>query len=118
MTPAPRRVLVVEDEMLIAMMLEDMLTDLGHHVVGVAPNLKSALVMAREEQFDLAILDINLAGERSFPVAQALQARGLPFLFATGYGPLGLEAPFRDTPTLNKPFHMADLAKAIDSVAI
>jgi DNA-binding response OmpR family regulator len=111
----PRRVLVIEDEMMIAMMLEDMLTDLGHHVVGVAPNLKTAMVMVAEEQFDVAILDVNLAGERSFPVAAVLRSRGLPFVFATGYGAHGLEEPFRDVPTLKKPFQMADLAKAIDA---
>jgi DNA-binding response OmpR family regulator len=113
----PRRVLVVEDEMMIAMMLEDMLADMGHEVVGVAPNLKTALVMAQGEQFDVAILDINLAGERSFPVAEVLRTRGLPFLFATGYGTLGLEDPFREVHTLKKPFQMTDLARAIDKVA-
>jgi DNA-binding response OmpR family regulator len=113
----PRRILVVEDEMMIAMMLEDMLADLGHHVVGVAPNLKTALVMADDLAFDMAILDINLAGDRSFPVAQRLQAKGVPFMFATGYGTLGLEDPFRDTRTLKKPFQMSELAEAVDMVS-
>jgi DNA-binding response OmpR family regulator len=117
MTDSPRRVLVVEDEMMIAMMIEDMLADMGHEVVGVAPNLKAALVLAADEQFDLAILDINLAGERSFPVAHLLQKRGVPFMFATGYGALGLEDPFRDILTLKKPFQMNDLARAVDLAA-
>jgi DNA-binding response OmpR family regulator len=113
----PRRVLVVEDEMMIAMLIEDMLADMGHEVVGVAPNLKSALVLAADGQFDVAILDINLAGERSFPVAHLLQARGVPFLFATGYGVLGLEDPFREVTTLKKPFQMEDLARAVELVS-
>jgi DNA-binding response OmpR family regulator len=112
----PRRILVVEDEMMIAMMLEDMLADLGHHVVGVAPNLKTALTLAEDLTFDLAILDINLAGDRSFPVAHRLMDKGVPFLFATGYGALGLEDPFRDVPTLKKPFQMADLAHAVAAI--
>jgi DNA-binding response OmpR family regulator len=114
--PAPKRILVVEDEMMIAMMLEDMLTEMGHAVVGVAPNLKTALALAAAEQCDLAILDINLAGERSFPVARLLRERGLPFLFATGYGTTGLEDPFRDALTLKKPFQIEDLAQAIETV--
>jgi len=114
---AQRRVLVVEDEMMIAMMLEDMLADMGHEVVGVAPNLKAALALAADAEIDVAILDINLAGERSFPVAHLLRSRGVPFLFATGYGVLGLEDPFRDILTLKKPFQMTELARAVETVA-
>lgn len=103
--------------MMIAMMVEDMLTDLGHEVVGVAPNLKQALALAASAQIDVAVLDINLGGgERSFPVAQLLRDRGVPFLFATGYGTLGLEAPFQDTVTLKKPFQISDLGKAVEAV--
>jgi CheY-like chemotaxis protein len=117
-TAAHRRILVVEDEMMIAIMIEDMLLDLGHQVVGVAQSLAAALALtdAKAGQFDMAILDINLAGERSFPVALRLAERGVPFMFATGYGALGLEAPFRDTFTLKKPFQQEDLARAIDRV--
>ena len=116
--PVAKRILVVEDEMMIAMMLEDMLSEMGHEVVGVAPNLKIALVLAAQEQFDVAILDINLAGERSFPVARLLRERGLPFLFATGYGTLGLDASFREAVTLKKPFQMEELALAIEAVMV
>ena len=111
-----RRILVVEDEMMIAMLLEDMLTDLGHTVVGVAGRLESALDMARSTDADLAILDVNLSGEASFPVAQVLTERGLPFMFATGYGVLGLEAPFQNTLTLKKPFELNDLSKALEQL--
>ncbi|QND66650.1 response regulator [Mesorhizobium loti] len=80
------RVLVVEDEALVAMLIEDMLLELGYEVLGPAMRLGPALEMARDEIFDLAVLDVNLANEQSFPVAQLLQERGIPFVFATGYG--------------------------------
>ncbi len=115
--PHPLRILVVEDEMMIAMLMEDMLADIGHQVVGIAQNLAAAMAMAQDGQFDLAILDVNLAGERSFPVAQLLTDRGVPFLFATGYGTLGLEGEFKNALTLNKPFQIQDLAKAVDQVS-
>ena len=111
------RILVVEDEMMIAMMVEDMLADIGHQVIGVAQNLAAAMAMAQDREFDLAILDVNLAGERSFPVAHLLTARGVPFLFATGYGNLGLEDDFQNVLTLSKPFQLHDLAKAVNQVA-
>jgi CheY-like chemotaxis protein len=112
------RVLVVEDEMMIAIMIEDMLTDLGHQVAGVCQSLAAALAMAEADdvQFDMAILDVNLAGERSFPVARRLAERGVPFMFATGYGTLGLEEPFRRALTLKKPFLQEELARAIATV--
>jgi CheY-like chemotaxis protein len=118
MTSPHRRILIVEDEMMIAIMLEDMLADLGHGVVGVAQTLTAALAMADAKAglFDMAILDINLAGERSFPVAARLTEQGVPFMFATGYGAMGLEEPFRDCFTLKKPFQEEELARAIDRV--
>jgi DNA-binding response OmpR family regulator len=112
-----QRVIIVEDEMMIAMLLEDMLTDLGHTVVGMAARLEPAIELARAADADLAILDVNLSGQTSFPVAQVLAERGLPFFFATGYGAMGLEAPFQDALTLKKPFEMNDLSKALDRVA-
>ena len=112
-----RRVIVVEDEMMIAMLLEDMLADLGHTVIGTAGRLDSALDLARTAEADLAILDVNLSGEASFPVAKVLSERGLPFMFATGYGALGIEAPYQNALTLKKPFELSDLAKALDRLA-
>jgi len=113
------RILVVEDEMMIAMMIEDMLEDLGHEVVGVAQSLNSAMAMAEDKagQYDVAILDINLAGEQSFPVAQRLMDQGVPFMFATGYGALGVEERFRSVFTLNKPFQQEELSKAVSKAA-
>jgi len=113
MRAGPPKVLIVEDETLIAMMAEDMLTDLGYEVLGPATRLQRALEMAREESFDVALLDVNLAGEQSFPVALALRQRGIPFIFATGYGPKGLDERFRGEIALQKPFEMHQLERAI-----
>jgi CheY-like chemotaxis protein len=107
------RILVVEDEMLVAMNIEDMLLELGHEVAGLASRLGPALALARESRFDAAMLDVNLAGEPSFPVADILIERGLPFLFATGYGRQGLDDRYRDYPMLQKPFRAAELGKAL-----
>ena len=82
----PLRVLVVEDEPVVAMCLEDILDALGCIPVGPASRLSEGLALAENEALDAAILDINLAGERSTPIAEALRARGVPFAFASGYG--------------------------------
>ncbi len=109
MTPlAGRRVLLVEDESLVAMLAEDMLLDLGCEVV-VAMRLDRALAHARSEAFDLAVLDVNLGDARSYPVADLLLARGTPFLFATGYGQHGLDAAYQAVPVLQKPYQAAPL---------
>ena len=107
------RVLIIEDEMLVAMNIEDMLLDLGHEVAGLAGRLDAALSLAREADFDLAMLDVNLAGETSFPVAAVLAERRIPFLFATGYGIKGIAEEYRDRPVLQKPFRAQDLDAAI-----
>lgn len=109
------RVLLVEDEALVAMLIEDMLADDGCTVVATASRLTEALGYAEDAAlaFDVAILDLNLAGENTFPVAGALAARGLPFAFATGYGAGGLPAEWRDRPTLQKPFNATDVTKAL-----
>lgn len=111
------RILVVEDEMTIAFMIEDMLADLGHEVVDLAMRLTDALDAAERLDFDLAIIDVNLDGHRSFPVADILIGRSIPFAFATGYGKLGIEEAYRDRPVLAKPFLSGDLAKLVVSVA-
>lgn len=107
--PRPLRVLVVEDEMLVGMLVEDMLAEIGCAVAGVATGLDDALSLARDAEIDFAILDVNLDGRESYPVAEALRARGLPFAFATGYGRAGLDGAYADVPTLPKPFLHADL---------
>ncbi len=111
-----RRVLVIEDEMLIGMLLEDMLTDLGHEVVSIVPRLKDALAAVDRESYDLAILDVHLQGENVYPVADALQAKGVPFAFATGYGERGLPEAYRGQPVLQKPFAKDDLARVLKAL--
>lgn len=113
---AKRRVLVVEDEMLIGMLLEDMLTDLGHEVAAVVPRLKEALAAADRETYDLAILDVHLHGESAFPVAEALIKKGVPFVFATGYGERGLPENYRGRPVLQKPFAKDDLERVLKTL--
>ena len=113
---AKRRVLVVEDEMLIGMLLEDMLTDLGHEVAAIIPRLKDALAAVDGETYDLAVLDMHLHGESAFPVAEALIAKGVPFVFATGYGERGLPENYRGRPVLQKPFAKDDLERVLKTL--
>jgi DNA-binding NtrC family response regulator len=100
------RVLLVEDETLVAMLLEDMIADLGGTVLRSASRVARALELAQDPSltFDLAVLDVNLAGEEAFPIAAALAERGVPFAFSTGYGNAGLPDAWRSRPTLQKPF--------------
>jgi len=114
---AKRRILVVEDEMLIGMLLEDMLTDLGHEVAAIVPRLKDALAAVERETYDLAVLDVHLHGESAFPVADALIAKGVPFVFATGYGERGLPENYRGRPVLQKPFAKDDLERVLKTLA-
>jgi CheY-like chemotaxis protein len=113
---AQRRVFVVEDEVMIRMLLEDMLSDLGYTVAAAAGRVEEAMPFAREADFDVAILDINLNGETVYPVAEILQDRGLPFVFSTGYGERGLPDAYRDRPTLQKPFQLEGLDKTLADV--
>jgi CheY-like chemotaxis protein len=109
-----RRVLVVEDELMISMLVEDMLADLGCSVVGPAHELAAALALANSsEGIDAALLDVNLGGQSVFPVADALRARGVPSIFSTGYGEAGLRDVDRGAPVLQKPFRAGDLARAL-----
>jgi len=109
-----RRILVVEDEMMIAMLVEDMLSELGCSVVGPAHALDTALDLAQTEVgLDAALLDVNLGGQPVFAVADALRAKGVPAIFSTGYGDAGLREVDRGSPVLQKPFRAGDLARAL-----
>ena len=112
-----RRVLVVEDELLIGDLLDGMITDLGHEVAAIVPRVAEALTAIARETFDFAIVDVRLHGEISLPVADALMAKGLPFLFVTGMGESGLPESYRKLPLLRKPFTKADLARQLDALA-
>ena len=107
------QVLLVEDESLVAITVEDMLADLGCTVVASAATLTEALIRVDAGGFDLAVLDVNLDGERVFPAADALRRTSIPFVFATGYGWHGLRSDFRDTPVLTKPYRRTELERAL-----
>jgi CheY-like chemotaxis protein len=111
-----KRVLVVEDELMIRMLLQDMLTDLGHAIAAETGRIDEAVALARKGEFDVAILDVNLNGQPVTPVVEVLVERGVPFVFATGYGQRGVPEPYRQTPTLQKPFQADALADAIKTV--
>jgi len=115
---AGRRVLVVEDEAMVTMLLREMLEDIGCEVVGSASRLNDAIEKATSLSFDLAILDVNLNGERTFQIADLLAGRGVGFVFATGYGAGSVPAPFEKTPILQKPFQQEDLERAIRAALI
>jgi CheY-like chemotaxis protein len=107
------RILVAEDEVLVAMMIEDMLSDLGCVVLGPAGSVAEALALVEGGGFAGALLDVNLAGEAIYPVADALAERGIPFVFVTGYGQAGIVARYAAAPTLQKPFHEETLAQVV-----
>lgn len=108
-----RRVLVVEDEMSIVVTIEDTLLELGAEIVGPTAWLDEAMQLAREAAIDVALLDVNIQGGNSYPVADILADRGIPFLFCSGYGDWALEARHRDRPRLTKPLSMKDLANRL-----
>ncbi|MFI0847533.1 response regulator [Mesorhizobium sp. IMUNJ 23232] len=104
----------MEDEVLLAMQLEDMLVEMGHVVVNIATRVPEAVKLARDADIDFAVLDINVAGTKSFSVADVLRSRCIPFVFATGYGSAGLKEGYRDAATLQKPYEASDLTEALD----
>lgn len=110
---APQRILVVEDEMIVAMMLEELLVELGYVVIGPAFSVEEAMQLACENDPDLALLDVNLDGAPSFPVADFLRGRGVPFVFASGYGTRGLTERYVTAPMLKKPFSQEQLQEAL-----
>ena len=116
MSLAGLRVLVVEDEAMIAMMVEDFLEELGCVVAGSASRLEDALAKGHTMDVDVALLDVNLAGQVSYPVAEVLQARAVPFVFTTGYGQAALPAALQGAHVLPKPFTLIQLAEALRSI--
>lgn len=109
---AGRRVLLVEDESIVSLLVEDLLLDAGCEVE-LAMRLNEALQLANAGQFDFAILDVNLGGgDFSFSVAATLRQRRIPFLFATGYASEGIHPDFRGIPTLQKPYQPNQLLES------
>lgn len=113
---AQNRVLILEDEPLIAMLLEDYLAQAGYDVVAVASTVEEAGSCVDSLQFDLAIVDVNMQGRQTFAIAERLIAKGVPFMFATGYGSHALPETFRSLPVLNKPFTEEDLLGALEKL--
>jgi CheY-like chemotaxis protein len=108
-----RRVLVVEDEIIVSWLLEDMLAELGCVVVGPATGVAKALALIEAGGIDAAVLDVNLNGETSYPIADALTLRGVPFIFSSGHAKGRLLEAYASIPTLQKPFHQSELADAL-----
>ncbi len=108
-----RRVLVVEDEMIIALLIEDTLIDLGAVVVGPASHVEAAVKLAAEAPIDAAVLDVNIRGGNSYPVADVLSERGIPFVFCSGYSEWALEERHQDRPRLTKPYSSKELETVV-----
>lgn len=109
-------VLVVEDEAVVAIDLEFALEEMGHSVIG-AGRLSEAMSAVQSSDFDLAILDVNLNGEPSYPVASVLEQKGVPFVFVTGYGVDGLDENWRQARVLQKPIQRDALARLLQDVS-
>ncbi len=112
---ASKRVLIVEDDPIIRMLIVDMLTELGHTLAGEAGNIEEAVALAKQAEFDVALLDVMLNTNPITPVVEVLITRGLPFVFASGYGERGMPEAYRAHPTLLKPFQADALGRAIDA---
>jgi len=112
--PTQLAVFVLEDEALIRMMIVQMLEELGHRVVAEAGSLSAALALAETAEFDLALLDINIAGSGSDGVASIIERRRVPLLFVSGYNSTGLPEPFSGRAVLQKPFAIQSLKRAIE----
>jgi len=110
------RILLAEDETLVAVLLEEDLRSAGYAIVGPFARLAKAIQASRRETFDLAILDVNLQGEMIFPLAEELRARGIPFLLLSGYGPTSLPEQFRRAPRIPKPYDPDVLIKVIQGI--
>ena len=113
MTKSGPRVLLVEDEIIVCWLLEEMIGELGYTVVGPAARISQALSIIESVAIDAAVLDLNLDGEPSYAIADALLERGIPFVFSTGYNKDSVREGYRSVPLLQKPYHIAELADAI-----
>lgn len=111
-----RRILVVEDEMLVLMNIEMALEDLGCTSISAAGSVAGALSLLAQQSFDAAMIDVNLGGDKSYPVADNLTERGIPFAFSTGYGDHGERRDFDDQLVLNKPYLIADLVAVFEQL--
>lgn len=111
-----RRILIVEDEPIVAIALQDMVEDLGYEVAGPAFRVAAALLLAEQGGFDAAILDVNMGDAESYCVAERLRAAGIPYLFATGYGREGLAPGHEEAIVLRKPYRETEVAAALKAL--
>lgn len=107
------RVLIVEDEAAISLLLEDMLLEFGCEIAGSAARVPKAMALLDNGGIDLAILDLNVAGESSYPLAEELSKRKIGFIFSTGYGNIGIKKEFEDSVILTKPFTQRELKECL-----
>jgi CheY-like chemotaxis protein len=114
---APLRTIVVEDEPLVRLMTEDVLTSIGCVIVASASTLNEAMICIPATELDLAVLDVNLGGTEVYPAAELLRSRGTPIIFVTGYGRRGVPNTWHQFPILQKPFTSRELEKAIAHVS-
>jgi DNA-binding NarL/FixJ family response regulator len=112
-TLAGLRVLVVEDEMLVSLMIEELLTEQRCSVIGPFDRLDRALHAAQSSSFDLALLDVNIAGDKIYPVAEAVARRGIPFLLLSGYGEAAIPPEHPEWRACAKPFRATDLIRML-----
>lgn len=110
---AGRSIFIIEDESIVAMLIEDILDDLGCEVAGVASRMTEAVEKISSTSFDVAIVDVNLNGDMTYPLAELLQEKGTPFVFATGYGTATLPNALNGVPLISKPFDRCDLEQAL-----
>ena len=112
------RALVIEDESIVAMFLQDTLAEIGCEVIGIASRFDDAVEKVKSLAFDIAILDVNLNGRNTFPIADSLTERGVAFVVATGYGATDLPQSLQRVPILQKPFRQRDLERALRAALI
>jgi CheY-like chemotaxis protein len=117
-TTVRSQVLLVEDEAIIAMLMEDMLAEFSCDVSATVGDLDAATVAARSAHFDMAFVDVNLHGASAYPVADILRARGIPFAFVTGYGTVSTDASYADVPVLQKPFRVQELEAIVERLRV
>jgi CheY-like chemotaxis protein len=111
-----RRILVIEDSPVVAPFTADLLSDLGFEVVGPAPNMATARELAETEEFDAAILDIHIRGERVFSICEVLEARKIPFILTSGYADWQVPDKWRDRPRLQKPYTIDQVEQALSDL--
>ncbi|HEX8842281.1 MAG TPA: response regulator [Sphingomicrobium sp.] len=108
-----KRILLVEDSPVVGPFTADLLQDLGCEVVGPAPNMAAARELIEQARFDAAMVDVHIRGERVFPLCEALEARGVPFIFTSGYADWTMPEKWRDRPRLQKPYTIDDVREAL-----